>query len=71
MSGEEKKRILPEFRPQYIVTLILAAVVFFMNYGIVSECSNPFVYNDEMGYWMHAAEFAGLDWSGVSETVAW
>ena len=71
MSGEEKKRILLEFRPQYIVTLIMAAVVFFMNYGIVSECSNPFVYNDEMGYWMHAAEFAGLDWSGVSETVAW
>lgn len=71
MSEEKKKRRLPNFGPQYLVTLLLAAVVVFVNCGIISKCSNPFVFNDEMGYWMHAAEFAGLDWTGVSETVAW
>lgn len=71
MSQEKKKRRLPAFELQYIVTLILAAVVAFLNCGIIKECYSPFVFNDEMGYWMHAAEFAGLDWSGVSETVGW
>ena len=67
----KQKRRLPAFDPRYIVTLILAAVIFILNYRIVGKCYSPFVYNDEMGYWMHAAEFAGLDWRGVSGTVAW
>lgn len=71
MSEKKNKRRLPHFEPQYIVTLIIAAVVVFFNCGMIKECYNPFVFNDEMGYWMHAAEFVGLDWSGVSGTVAW
>lgn len=71
MSGEEKRNRSHSFDPQYIVTLVLAAVIFIVNFRTVNKCYNPFLFNDEMGYWMHAAEFAGLDWTGVSETVIW
>lgn len=72
MSEKKKFRLsLPKFQPQDIVTLLFAAAVFLVNFGIVGECSNPIVYNDEMGYWTHAAEFAGLDWRGVSNSLAW
>lgn len=72
MSEKTKqKRRLPSFDPRCIVTLMLAAVIFYVNFRIVGKCYHPFVYNDEMGYWMHAAEMSGLDWRGVSYTVAW
>ena len=70
-KAKKKERRLPAFNPRYIVTLALAALIFFMNIPMVGKCYSPFVYNDEMGYWMHAAELAGLDWRGVSETVGW
>lgn len=72
MSEKAKKKLsLPSFGPQDIVTLLFAAAIFIINYRIVGKCYNPFVYNDEMGYWTHAAKLAGLDWTGVSSTLAW
>ncbi len=71
MSKRTKKDHITAFKPEYIVTVMLAAVVFFVNFGMVGECYNPFLFDDEMGYWMHAAEMAGLDWTGVSDIVPW
>lgn len=72
MSKKTNKKItLPQFQLSDIVTILFAILIFYINFGIVGKCYNPFVYNDEMGYWTHAAEMAGLDWHGVSKTLAW
>lgn len=72
MSEKTKKKFaFPRFQPQDIVTILFAVLIFYINFKIVGKCYNPFVYNDEMGYWTHAAEMAGLDWHGVSKTLAW
>ncbi len=72
MSEKAKKKFsLPEFSPFDIVTLLFAGLIVYFNIGIVGKCFNPFVYNDEMGYWTHAAKLAGMDWTGVSKTLAW
>lgn len=67
----KKKTALLHFQISDIVTVVFAVLIFYINFGIVGKCYNPFVYNDEMGYWTHAAEMAGLDWHGVSRTLAW
>lgn len=72
MSEKTKKKFaFPRFQPQDIITILFAVLIFYINFKIVGKCYNPFVYNDEMGYWTHAAEMAGLDWHGVSKTLAW
>lgn len=72
MSKKTKKKFaLPRFQPHDIVTLLFAVLIFLINFRIVGKCHNPFVFNDEMGYWTHAATMAGYDWRGVSSTLAW
>lgn len=56
---------------QEILMILLALVVFCVNLPIIGKCFNPFVFNDEMGYWTHGATIAGLDWTGVSDGLAW
>lgn len=67
----KKKFVLPRFQAHDIVTLLFAVSVFLINFRIVGKCYNPFVFNDEMGYWTHAATIAGYDWRGVSSSLAW
>jgi len=72
MSEKVKRKLsFPKFAPQDIVTVLFAVFIFIVNFQIVGKCSNPFVFNDEMGYWTHAAEMAGKDWHGVSNSLAW
>lgn len=72
MSETVKKKLsAPKIGAQELLVLAFAAVVFFINIRIVGKCYNPFVFNDEMGYWTHAATMAGKDWTGVSNTLAW
>ncbi len=72
MSEKAKKKLsLPSFGPQEIVTLLFAAAIFLINFRVVGKCYNPFVFNDEMGYWTHASVMAGYDWTGVSNGLAW
>jgi hypothetical protein len=71
MSEKSPKSHISAFKPGYVVMVILAAVIFFINFGMIGDCYTPFAFNDEFGYWMHAAEMAGLDWTGVSDTVWW
>lgn len=61
------------FKPEkhHIVCLGLAIIIFVINFQIVGKCSHPFVFNDEAGYWTHAAIMAGKDWSGVSSNMVW
>lgn len=72
MSEKTKKKFaFPRFQPHDIVTILFAILIFYINFGIVGKCYNPFVYNDEMGYWTHASAMAGYDWRGVSNSLAW
>lgn len=72
MSEKTKKKFaLPRFQPHDIVTILFAVLIFLINFKIVGKCYNPFVFNDEMGYWTHAATMAGYDWSGISSSLAW
>lgn len=71
MSDKKFRLSLPKFQSQDIVTLLFAAAIFFINFQIVGKCYNPFVFNDEMGYWTHASVMAGYDWTGVSNGLAW
>lgn len=72
MNEKTKKKFLfLRFQPHDIITLVFAVLIFFINFKIVGKCYNPFVFNDEMGYWTHAATMAGYDWRGVSNTLAW
>lgn len=70
---EREKKVTKRsvLEPANIFAVIFAVYIFFLNYRIVKQCYNPFVFNDEMGYWTHAAELAGFDWHGVSGTLAW
>lgn len=56
---------------QELVMILLALVVFCVNLPIIGKCFNPFVFNDEMGYWTHGATIAGKDWTGISGGLAW
>lgn len=55
----------------FALCFALAIVIFVINFRIVGDCSSPFVFNDEAGYWTHAAIFSGRDWSGVSDGLIW
>ena len=53
MSGKKKHNF---YRPE-IQDLLIAAfavVVLLLNLRMVGKCYNPFVFNDEAGYWTHA-----------------
>lgn len=70
MSGKKKHNF---YRPE-IQDLLIAAfavVVLLLNLRMVGKCYNPFVFNDEAGYWTHAYTMAGYDWRGMSSTLAW
>lgn len=72
MSGTtiKKSRSFP-IDIQDILVVIFAAAIVIMNSRIISSCYNPFVYNDEAGYWTHAFTMAGYDLRGYSSTLAW
>ena len=70
MSGKTKHRF---YRPgaQDLLIAAFAAVILIMNLRMVGKCYNPFVFNDEAGYWTHAYTMAGYDWRGMSSTLVW
>lgn len=53
-----------------VILLVALAVVFF-SAKMIGKCYNPFVFNDEAGYWTHASVMAGFDWRGMSNGLAW
>lgn len=69
MKIKSIRKLKPE--KHHIVCLGLAIIIFIINFQIVGKCSHPFVFNDEAGYWTHAAVMAGKDWSGVSNGLGW
>ena len=69
MKIKKIRSLKPE--KHHIVCLGLAIVIFIINFQIVGKCSHPFIFNDEAGYWTHAAVMAGKDWSGVSNGLGW
>ncbi len=68
MNSKTEKR---KFGCEEIFSVVLAIVIFILNIRMVGKCYNPFVFNDEAGYWTHASYMAGLDWTGISGGLAW
>lgn len=72
MSENTKKKLFfSKIDAQDLLIIAFAVIIFFLNFMIVGDCYNPFVFNDEAGYWTHAATMAGYDWKGFSSTLAW
>ncbi|MCC8049990.1 MAG: hypothetical protein LIP10_04920 [Clostridiales bacterium] len=57
-GATEKKR-------ERLVFLLLAVAICVMRLWYVRDLYAPIVYDDEVGYWSHAANLAGLSWTGV------
>lgn len=70
MSEKTKKNNEKLFL-QGALIIIVAAVVVFFSARIIGKCYNPFVFNDEAGYWTHASAMVGYDWRGMSNGLAW
>ncbi len=70
MSRQNEKKTL-KLGLDNILIIAFAAVILLVNITMVGKCYNPFVFNDEAGYWAHASYMAGLDWTGVSPQLAW
>ncbi len=50
---------------KYLMTIVLLIIpVFFL-----SNKNIPVIFNDETGYWLSAAFFAGKDWSGIGSHI--
>ena len=60
-----------KFGWEELLSIAIAILIFIMDIRIVGKCFNPFVFNDEAGYWTHASYMAGLDWTGISDSLAW
>lgn len=66
MSKNRNKLII-----ENILIAVIAVVNVVLTSGIIKDCYNPFVFNDEIGYWTHAATLAGYDWTGISDGLSW
>lgn len=65
----KKKNDKMDERNQRIVFFILSVFVLIIRIVHVSELYGPFVFDDEMGYWTHAANLSGHRW--VDTEGAW
>lgn len=52
------------------LTVFFCATVLLRCFYIV-KVKGPIAYEDEMGYWGHAANLTGNTWSGVMDNIAW
>ncbi|MCC8107030.1 MAG: hypothetical protein LIO99_13695 [Clostridiales bacterium] len=55
--------VLDNRKRELLVFWLLAAAICVMRLWHISELRAPIVYNDEIGYWSHAANLAGLFWT--------
>ncbi len=51
--------------------LLIAVIVFLINILYLNRMYGYFVLDDELGYWSHAANMAGYDWSGITGKMQW
>lgn len=60
----EKKKII-------WLSLFLSALLVVLSMFWFGRSSIPYIYNDEYGYWVSAAKYAGYDWSGVFNRISY
>ncbi len=51
--------------------ILISVLVIGWNCRNIGMCHQPILFQDEAGYWTHAAFFAGQDWSGISGGLIW
>ncbi|MBQ8927302.1 MAG: hypothetical protein IJ055_03380 [Oscillospiraceae bacterium] len=54
-----------------VLGCLLTLGVILWNLRGIGMCHQPTIFQDEAGYWTHAAILTGHDWSGVSEGLVW
>ena len=54
-----------------VLGILMTIAVVFWNCRSIGMCHQPTIFQDEAGYWTHAAILTGHDWSGVSEGMVW
>ncbi|MCD7842779.1 MAG: hypothetical protein LUG56_09970, partial [Lachnospiraceae bacterium] len=52
-------------RRERLIFWLLAAAICVMRLWYIRELHAPFLLDDEIGYWSHAANLAGLSWTGT------
>lgn len=49
----------------YITSVIASLLIFFVRLIYIKDLNGPIVFEDELGYWTHAANMNGLNWSNT------
>ncbi|MCQ2533991.1 MAG: hypothetical protein MJ172_05430 [Clostridia bacterium] len=49
----------------YITSVIASFLIFFVRLIYIKDLNGPIVFEDELGYWTHAANMNGLNWSNT------
>lgn len=64
-----KARILASGKLKEIILLVASIVLIVVcRMWHIAELNGPFVFDDEAGYWAHAANLSGLPWKNVEST---
>lgn len=49
----------------YILSCLASLIIFFVRLIYIKDLNGPIVFEDELGYWTHAANLNGLNWSNT------
>lgn len=58
-------------KKEYLIFIIFCLGTLVLRLFYITKGNGPFVYEDELGYWSHAAHMAGYTWAGVMDGVSW
>ena len=58
-------------KKEYLIFSIFCLGTLVLRLFYITKVNGPFVYEDELGYWSHAAHLAGNTWAGVMDGVSW
>lgn len=62
MTIQNKRQI---DRSTIVLGLVLSGLILFVRLWHITDLQAPYIWEDEMGYWSHAANLSGLSWVGT------
>ncbi len=58
-------------KKEYLIFSFFCLGTLVLRLFYLMKVNGPFVYEDELGYWSHAAHMTGYTWAGVMDGVSW